>query len=202
MKTSILFVAVGLTAVLFTACSGERVKSNPILGDFVKMEITYNNEIRSNEERVQNAQKMDDLIKYGNRIEQLEKEKKEKMDEYIATNPFPDTLPLQRLYDDERYHIDHVSISYASAGVLNIEFYITILEEMRDKPMFPIYFKAVDKNGEDIPNSKTVAVSFQRVTMDKDAIYKPGGGWRKNAIEEMENFAKVVQISEEEYEMK
>lgn len=188
--------------LLAVSCSSDNVKSNAILGDFVKMEIEFNNEIRSLEEKLQTAEKMDDLIKYGNRIEQLKKEKEKQMDEYVASNPFPDTLPLKRLYDDERYHIQNVSIVAARNGVLNIIFHIDILEDMRDKPLFPVYFKAIDSNGSDIPNSKTVAASFERVVLDKGAIYKPSGGWRSKAIEGMENFAKVVQISEEEYNTK
>lgn len=173
---------------------------NAYLGKFPSMEKDYEAKIAEMEEKISNAKSMDEMVEFGNKLENLEKEKETKIDEYVATKPFADTLPLKRMNEDSRYAIKNVTIKTARTGVLNIEFAIDIKENIPG--LLTVYFKAIDSKGQEIPGSRTVAASFARVDLIPGTAYTVEGGWRSSVIQQMEDFAGVVQITKEEYEMK
>jgi hypothetical protein len=178
--------------------TGSSTVKNTYLGEFPSLEREYVEKIKATEEKLKSATTMDQMVEFGNKVELLKEEKEQKIDEYVAANPFADSLPLVRLNDDPRYHINKVSVKLARTGVLNIEFEINIKEDIPGTQA--IYFKAIDSKGNDIPNSKTIAASFARISLTAGTTYTVEGGWRSSTIQNMEDFSKVVQISQQEYE--
>jgi hypothetical protein len=186
-------------AGLLAACGagGGSSSENAFLGKFPAMEKEYESKIEDMENKLSNAKSMDEMVEFGNKVENLEKEKEEKIDAYVSTNPFSDTLPIKRLNNDPRYSISNVKVKTARTGVLNIEFTIAINEDIPG--LLNVYFKAIDTKGEEIPGSRTVAVSFARVALNAGINYTVEGGWRSAVIQNMEDFASIVEITEEEY---
>jgi hypothetical protein len=187
---------------LLSACSGAGSSSvkNPYLGEFPSLEKEYTEKINAMEEKLKTATTMDQMVEFGNKIELLKEEKEQKMDAYVAGSPFSDTLPLMRLNEDPRYQINKAYVKTARTGVLNIEFEIAIKDDIPGSQA--IYFMAVDSKGNYIPNSKTIAASFARVALTAGTTYTVEGGWRSSVIQNMEDFARIVQISQKEYEEK
>ena len=65
-----------------------------------------------------------------------------------------------------------------------------------------VYYKAQDSEGNDIENSTTVATNFGRQDLTAGTTYEAFGSWQSKAVKNMEGFAKVVEITKEEYNQK
>jgi len=111
---------------------------------------------------------MNDAFKLGKELKLLEEEEKTKMKEYVSANSFNKPLPFKALdssVDSSAYTIKKITINNASN--LNIKFSVTINEDIKnkwggiEKNLF-LYYKALDSQGKDIENSKTVAANFAR----------------------------------------
>ena len=63
------------------------------------------------------------------------------------------------------------------------------------------YFKAVDKDGKDIVRSKAV-LWIHRNGIKAGSQVEIQGGWGIKAVMNMENFAKIIFITKDEYDKK
>lgn len=149
---------------------------------------------------------MEDSFALSKELKLLKEERKEKVKAYVEANPLTKPLPVKAL-DGIPYTIKEVTINKAQAGNLNVKFSITINEDMKnkyggmEKSLFT-YYKAVDSEGKEVPNSVTVATNFKRTPLEAGLEYEVFGSWQSDAVMSREDFAKVVQITKEEYDKK
>jgi hypothetical protein len=193
-----------VTMIFLNSCGGSSTKNNEFLGELPSIEKIYEDQLDEKEKEIKECTDNKKANKLKKEKELLKEEKKNAVAEYIATNPLNKDLPFQAL-DNTSYTIKKVVVDKATAGNLNIKFLITINEEMKNKygslkqSLF-VYFKALDSEGNHIANSTTVATSFARIDLVAGAEYEALGTWQGDAIRNMEDFAKIVEITKEEYE--
>lgn len=198
--------AIVFSIVYLGSCGGSKTIDNEFLGKLPSLEKNYTEKINAKGEALENAKNLGAAMKLSNEIQELEQEKKDKINEYLEANPLVKPLPFSAL-EGTPYTINEVVVNVASAGNLNLKFDVTVDQDIKsqwgniENRLF-VYYKAVDKNGEEIPNSKTVATNFGREQLLAGTQYEAFGSWGSRVIGQLENFAKVVEISKEEYDGK
>ena len=208
MKKNILTLFVSsLLAFLLVSCGNEPSnQNNEFLGEIPSIEKYYHTEMEAKEKEMEESTDMEESFALSKEIKLLKKELNTKVEEYAAANPLSKPLPFEAL-DGMPYTVNKVIVNKAQAGNLNIKFLITINEDMKnkyggiEKSMFT-YYKAVDSEGKEIPNSVTVATNFKRTPLEAGLEYEVFGSWQSDATMNMEDFAKIVQITKEEYDQK
>lgn len=189
-------------AILFTSCGDSSIKENEYFGELPSIVKNYHNEIDEKEEEIDEATDMAKAFKLENEKELLEDEMDEAVDEYVNKNPelLNKELPFQAL-TDTKYTINKLLIDRISTS-LDIIFFLTVNEDIKNEyggieKNLIIYFKAIDAEGKTIPNTTTVATSFNRVELVTGAEYEAKG---RLDFEDLEDFAEIVQITQEEYQ--
>jgi hypothetical protein len=207
MKKMIFSIsAIVFSVVFLVSCGGSKTIDNDFLGKFPSMEKNYAEKIAAKEEALEKVKNLSNAFKLSKEVDELKQEKKSKIEEYLKGNPLSKPLPFEAL-DNTPYTINELLVNTASAGNLNLKFDISLDQDIKNQWGFAernlfIYYKAVDKNGEEVPNSKTVATNFARMELTAGTQYEAFGSWGARVIGNLENFAKVVEITKEEYEGK
>lgn len=207
MKKNLLKIfATAFVIFCLASCGGSNLVDNEFLGKFPSIEKNFTEKIRAKEVALDKAKDLASAFKLSQEIETLEEEKKNKIKEYLDGNPLSKPLPFLAL-EGSPYTINQVVVNNVSAGRLNIRFDLTIDQDIMSKwgyvddTLF-VYFKAVDKNGEEITDSKTVATNFGKSQLLAGSAYEAFGNWGSSVIGRLESFARVVEISREEYRQK
>ncbi|MCD6180441.1 MAG: hypothetical protein J7K39_11115 [Bacteroidales bacterium] len=206
MKNLKLLSGIMIFIIIFLmGCGGgSSSKNNEYLGELPSIEKKYANQIDKKSKEIEECTDMKDAFKLDKEKKLLKEEKKKAIEEYVASHPLIKDLPFQAL-PNNKYTINKVVVNKATSGNLNIKFLITINEEIKgkygstNKNLF-IYFKAVDSEGNYIPNSTTVATNFKSVLLTAGTEYEAFGSWQNKATRNMEDFAKIVEITREEYD--
>lgn len=209
-KVRLLPISLLMIAVWLYSCGGSgsgALVNNEFLGEYPSLEKQYVEKIEAKEQAIKESTDMDESFKLTKELELLKDEREQKVEEHVAANPLEGKeLPFEAL-DGTAYTIKKVSVNKASSGNLNIKFDVTINEDIKSKygnitkSLF-IYYKAVDAQGNDIPNTTTVATNFKSEKMVAGLEYEVFGSWQTKAIINLENFAKVVEVTKEEYDNK
>jgi|LZCG01.1.fsa_nt_gb hypothetical protein len=193
------------TIVFLVSCNGgSSTKSNEFLGELPSLEKKYADQLDEKEKEIKECTDLEKAFKLDKEKKLLKEEKEKAIAEYVAAHPLNKDLPFQPL-PDTKYTINKVVVNKASSGNLNIKFLITVNEDIKSeygsiKTNLFIYFKAVDSEGNYIPNSTTVATNFSKTQLVAGAEYEAFGSWQNKATRNMEDFAKVVEITKEEYD--
>lgn len=201
-----LFITALLVFIINSCGGGPSNQNNEYLGEIPSIEKHYFTEIDAKENEMEETTDMDDSFALSKEIKLIKKELKTEVKKYASANPLNKSLPFQAL-DGLPYTVNEVTINKAQAGNLNIKFTITINEDMKnkyggmEKSLFT-YYKAVDSEGKEVPNSVTVATNFKRTPLEAGLEYEVFGSWQSDAVMNREDFAKVVQITKEEYDKK
>lgn len=205
------FFTLGLFFVIFLiSCGGgSSSKNNKFFGKVPSMVKDYMTKMNEKEEKAESSTKMEEAFKFAKEAENLKKEMESKVEELVANSSLVGTeIPFQTLSDDSDYEVAKVILDNLSANYLKLKFTVQIKNDIKneyggiEKTLF-IYFKAVDSKGVDIPQSKTVAVNFGRRTeLKANTELEISGGWNGSDIAQMENFAKLIEITKEEYDKK
>lgn len=205
-KTIISFLTLTLFSFLLIGCGGgPSIKKNEFLGELSSLEKFYYEKTQEQEKKIKDNTDMNAVLKLSKEMDDLKTERKTKIEEYAATNPFK-TLPVQAI-ERTAYTIKDAVVNNVTYGTLNIKFNIKVNETIKneyggiEKWLF-VYYKAVDSKGVDIPNSKTVATNFNRMDIVEGLDYEAFGTWQSKATINFEDFAKIVEITKEEYEAK
>ncbi|MEA1972305.1 MAG: hypothetical protein U9N34_03300 [Candidatus Cloacimonadota bacterium] len=208
MKKHIV-VLIGLATFFFSFISCGNQPSgnqNQYLGEIPSIEKQYYSKIEEKEESLKKCTDLKKAYKLDKEMKLLEEERKTKIKEYVSANPFTKPLPFKGL-SGTAYTINDVTIRKASAGNLNLKFSATINEDMKNKyggfeKYLFIYFKGVDSKGKTIEKSITVATNFKTEPLKAGLEYEAFGSWQTKALIHMEDFAKIVEITREEYDKK
>ncbi len=178
-------------------------KNNEYLGQLPSLEKEYAEKISEKEKALKESTDFEDSFKLSKELKILKDERKTKITEYAEANPLTKELPYEPL-SGTAYSSKNVVVNKASAGNLNIKIALKINQDIKnkygglEKSLF-VYYKAVDSKGNDIPKSKTVATNFSREPLVAGLDYEVSGSWTSKAIQNMDDFAKVVEITKEEY---
>jgi len=207
MKTNrSLFVIIAFVVFQLISCS-ETVSndiSNKYLGKLPSLEKKYYTLIDKKEKEVKNSTDLEENFKLMKELKLLEEEKKKAINEYVSAHPLNKDLPFQPLLDT-KYTIGKVVVNKASSSNLNIKFLMTINEDIKgkygsaSKSLF-IYFKALDSKGNYIHQSTTVATNFKNTKLVAGTEYEAFGSWQNRATRNMEDFAKIVEVTRKEWE--
>ncbi|HRS53311.1 MAG TPA: hypothetical protein P5250_01220 [Bacteroidales bacterium] len=198
-----LFVAIFILSSCVSK-SGKIIK-NEYLDELPSIEKQYLLKIKEKGEAIKKCTDMNKAFKLSKELNLIKEEKNKKIEKYskILINK---ELPFEGL-KNKPYFIKNISINNVTSGNLNIKFTITINEDIKnnygnlENRLF-IYYKALDKNGQEISNSKTIATNFGQIELKKGSEYEAFGTWQSSAIINLENFAKIVEITKEEYDKK
>ena len=208
MKNHIINYFVFITLLLFLSSCGDKVSSvdNEFLGKLPSLEKQYYNKMEAKEKEIKECTDRDDSFTLTKELELLKDEKKNAIAEYVSANPLTKSLPFEAL-PETQYTIKDIVVKKASSGNLNIKFLLTINKDIKNKyggiiKNFFIYFKAQDSKGNDIPKTITVAINFKNQKMTAGLEHEVFGSWQNKATKNMEDFAKVVEITREEYDKK
>ncbi len=206
MKKSInSILIVCLFGVLFSACGGGmKTVNNEFLGTIPSIEKHYSEKLEKMEQDLKECKDMQKAYKISKEIDLLKDEWKQKTEDAFKAGLPAKSLPFESI-GNEAYNVDMVTVNSITKGNISLKFTVSILEDLKNewditvKDLF-IYFKAVDKAGNDIEGSKTVAVNMGRTEMKAGTIAELSGVWQSKAIINMEQFAAVKEITKEEYE--
>jgi hypothetical protein len=196
-----------VSIILIFGCSGSTnspATDNEFLGELPSIEKKYALQLDEKEKKIKECTDMEEAYKLAKEKKLLEEEKDETIAEYVTAHPLIKELPFQPL-PGTKYTIKQVVVNKASSSNLNIKFLITINEEMKgkygsiEKSLF-IYFKALDSKDNYIPSSTTVATNFKSIKLVANTEYEAFGSWQNKATRNMEDFAKIVEITREDWE--
>jgi hypothetical protein len=192
-----------LTSTLMTSCGGASIKENEYLGKAPSMVKNYYEDIAEKEQELKENTKMENAFELQKEIELLEDEMDEAVEKYVNENPdlINKEVPVEAL-PDTKYTVNSATITRISTSV-NLLFTLTMDEDLKNEyggteKSILFYFKAIDSEGKAIPEAISVATSFgSREPLVAGTKYEAKGSLR---IENLEDFAKIVQITKEEYE--
>ncbi len=202
MKT-FLFATI-LTISLFLISCGDNSnvpsKSNEYLGELPS--IIKNNiaSEEAKEKELKEATDMNEAFKLDKELKLLKEENKGKIEKYISSaNICGKEIPFESI-NDNLLTLNKVILDTAfSNGRVQFKFITTVNNNVNPQRHTPIiYFKALDKQGVEISGAKSVAAGYR---LD----IKPGDTVTATGILEgslLEDFAKIVQITKEEYDKK
>ena len=203
MKT-FLFVTILTISLLIISC-GDNVsvpsKSNEYLGELPS--IVKNNiaSEEAKEKELKKATDMNEAFKLDKELKLLKEENKEKILKYISSaKMFGKEIPFEAISDNNILTLNKVLLDTAySNGRVVFKFISTINNDVNPQRHTPIvYFKALDKQGVEISGANSVAAG-SRLDINPGDIVNTTGILDANLLED---FAKIVQITKEEYDKK
>lgn len=205
MKSNILHLIGFITIyIVLNGCGGGiSTVHNEYLGEFPSLEKHYCNKIEEKDKAIKECSDVKKNFELLKELELLEEERNNKVDEYLKANPLDKPLPFEPMADMP-YTVKEVTIKNAGAGGLNLNFTFKVNEDIKneyggvEQSLF-IYFKAVDTQGKDIKGTTTVATNFNRKPLKAGVEHSVLGMWQSKATKNLEDFAKIVQITREEY---
>lgn len=200
MKKSFVII-IGL-ALFIISCASSGVKENKYLGKIPGLVAKYKTEKQKQEEKIASCKDYTKVRELDDELKALQKKADSELDAYLKEATANKVIPFEGL-PDMPYTIESVEINNVSTYTLNLKFNISILKEGYSwmNKLF-VYFKAVDSNGSEIPGTKTVASTASRKDPVVGELYQIFGGWTTNDVINLSDFAKVVEISKEEYNAK
>lgn len=204
MKKNYLFlVAMVLLACFMASCGGnseKKTKSNGLLGDVPSIMNDYQGKIDEKEKAVKECTDLEKAFKLGKELELLEDEYKAKLTEYIAGSNLCKTEIVFEPITNEAFTASKAIIdTILPNGHVNFKFTAKINDTFKPQRYTPfLFFKFKDAQGNDIPEAKTVASKFRFDATPGLEIQLTGG----MKADKIQSFAKIVEITKEEYEMK
>jgi len=207
MKKSLQITAIMLISILFTNCggSGSKIKTNEFLGKIPSLEKNYYNKVEAKEKDLKECTDFEKSFKLSKEVDLLKEEWKEKIKEEYKNNPLNKSLPFVIDFEPN-FTINDIKIKEGNKGGMPISFTVTLNEDLKNEygmyeKFFFIYFSAIDKSGNELEGSKTVAASsFGAGEMKAGLQFEVNGSWQTKAIINLEEFAKVRVMAKAEYE--
>jgi hypothetical protein len=192
-----------LTLVLLAACggSGKRMTTNEYLGKWPSMEAQYHNGISAMKKELKECTDLEKAFKLDKEMKQKKEEMEQEIDDYLSRNPIKEPLPFEPLHETP-YTIGEIALVKTQANSLKLDFPISIDEDIEGTHRLTLYFKALDQEGNDIEDSKSVAGGMGRPSLKAGSTFVVSGYWQNKTLRNMADFAKIVEISREEYNRK
>jgi hypothetical protein len=207
MKTNLkTCVFITFVAILISGCGGSGGGLSSVNNDFLNnlpsIAKDYEAKVEAKEEAIHKNTSIEDAFKLEKELDLLKEEWAAKIKETAAAKPITKPLPFDALADMP-YTVNQVTVKTANKSNLSLEFDITVNQDIKskygsfEKNLF-IYFTAVDKQGNEIPKTTSVAVNYDRGEMKAGLNLKASG--QLGPLANLENFAKLKLISKEAYD--
>ncbi len=188
-------------AMFIVSCDGGvSTKNNKFLGKVPTINKKYRTKLDKKEKAIEECTKIDEAFKLEKEKKLLKKEQGLKIAEYIKTSAIcGKQIPLE-VIKGSMFTLNKVMIDTVySNGRVQFEFDLTINNDVKPQRFTPfVYFKAIDSQGNDIVGAKTVSAGNRSNIKPKSKITTRG------ILEAylLEDFAKIIEITAEEYNKK
>ncbi len=209
MKSLFKVIAALTVFILFLALSenlvaGGNIK-NEFLGEYPSLLKNYASKMEKLEADIKNkkaSRDVDALMKLAKQKKDLEKEFKTKVDDYAKSYKFSKPIQLQAM-EGSPLKINGAKVKAATSNALSFEIDAVLNKDIKTEyggfeRILIVYFKAVDAKGNVIPKSYCNA-SKTNTDMKAGAALNLTVAWNNERAQNFENFAKLVQVSEAEY---
>ena len=199
----ILMTTCGLLLFLLSGCGGGlKTSKNEFLGEIPSIQRYYYDKTEEKDRELKACTDMEKAFKLDKEKQLLKDEWDSKITERMKTNPLTTPLPFEPL-KDQSWTITGISVNLVNTMGFECKIAMRILTDIRFeyKDLF-LYYKAVDKDGKDIPDTKVRALVRQELGKDLKAgtEMETVGCWTIHGMVNLENFSKVRFITQEEYE--
>lgn len=206
-KLRLIFSSVVAVLFLMACGGGSSTVDNKYLGEYPSMVKNYKNSMEQKKKELKECTDMQKAFKLSKEHDLQEEEGEAKIKEYIESHTIKNAeLPFEAK-ENPNFTITKVLVNKVYAKSIILQFKLKIKQDIKnnyggiEKRIF-LYYKAVDKDGNTIAKTKTVATNFKRIELKAGIDYEVFGTWNSNGIANLEYFAKVVQISKQEYKEK
>lgn len=209
MKAAIkLSVLATVVFVLLIGCenasAGGNTK-NDYLGEYPSLLKNYSARMEKLEADIKSKKASRDveaLLRLAKEKKELEKEFKTKIEEYAKAFKFSKPIQLQAA-EGSALRINGVKVKAATSDALSFEIDAVLNKDIKTEyggfeRILVVYFKAVDAKGNAILKSYTNA-SKTNTDMKAGTTLNLTIAWNNERAQNFENFAKLVQVSEAEY---
>jgi hypothetical protein len=209
MKTVVrnFFVSAAILITVIACGSNMEVKkvSNEFLGEYPSLlkEFAAKTEKMETEIKQKKESKdLESLMKLAKDKKALENEFKTKVDEYAKSFGFTKAIPFEAAAGSP-YTISGTKVKTATSSALQLTMSVTLNQDIKTEygnldRILVVYFKAVDKDGKVLPKSYTNA-SKANIDMKSGSTFDLNLAWNNKVAQNFENFAKLVQVTEAEY---
>ncbi|MEW6195722.1 MAG: hypothetical protein AB1521_11265 [Bacteroidota bacterium] len=178
---------------------------NEYLGEYPSLLKSYSAKMGKMEADIKSkkaAKDVDALLKLAKEKKELEKEFKTKIDEYSKSYKFSKPIQLQAA-EGSPLKINGVKVKAATSDALSFEIDAILNKDIKTEyggfeRILVVYFKAVDTKGNVIPKSYTNA-SRTNTDMKAGTALNLAVAWNNERAQSFENFAKLIQVTEAEY---
>ena len=192
-----------LVLFIITSCStGSSQKENKYLGKTPLMVADFQNGQKKLEEKAENSEDFEELMKLDKELKDFRKGYDEKMEAYLNETKTLAPIPV-KILNEKPFKIKNAVINALGTNNLNLKLTLDVTDEVPfDTPgrqTIWVYYKAVDSQGNDISGTKTVASNVSRKKIIPGTEYEVFGSWSAGQIINMEDFAGIVEITKEEY---
>jgi len=207
MKTNLAnYVLLTFVAMLISGCDGSgggiSSVSNDYLNNLPSIAKDYEANVEAKEEAIHKNTSMEDAFKLEKELDLLKEEWAAKIKESATANPLIKPLPFDTL-GGMPYTVNQILVKTVNKSNLSLEFELTVNQDIKSKygiigkTVF-IYYTAMDKQGNEIPKSTSVAVNYKREEMRAGLKFTASG--QLGPLANLENFAKLKLISKEAFE--
>lgn len=197
-----------MVTFLMTSCGGGAGKTvtNDYLGEYPSIVKNYKQKIEDLEKDAKSNTDLNKAFEIAKKIENMKDEFKAKLEEYSKTYKFEKDIPFEPLAGT-KYTINSIKVDRVNDGGLGLAFAATINEDLKNEynnyeQTLMIYIQALSADGQVIPGSYTVAVSTPMADLKKGLQTKMTCAWSSSKTKDFENFAKIKEITKEEYDQK
>lgn len=195
-----------IVTFLFTSCGGGAGKTvtNDYLGEYPSIVKNYKQKIEDLEKDAKSNTDLNKAFEIAKKIENMKDEFKAKLEEYSKTYKFEKDIPFEPLAGT-KYTINSIKVDRVNDGGLGLAFAATINDDLKNEynnfeQTLMIYIQALSADGQVIPGSYTVVVSTPMADLKKGLQTKMTCAWSSSKTKDFENFAKIKEITKEEYD--
>jgi hypothetical protein len=198
MKTiKISILSMLLISIVYSCSNSPSGKNNEYFGKLPGIVKDYTLKYDAKENELEKCTDLETAFKLEKEKDLLEKEMEQKIVEYISTSSICGRqVPIQTI-DHNLFTTQKVKIDTAySSGRVQFQFALKAKENIKAQRCTPfVYFKAIDKEGNDIIESYSVATPY-KINIQPGLEFKANGVLNAMVLE---NFSQIVEISENEY---
>ena len=215
MKKALKLVAGGfLLSLLFVQCgsNGSHRTINEYLGAVPSIEKEYAVQWQELETKRRATTTREESGRIREQLESLSAQWAESIENHLKENPLTRPLPFHVLTGSP-YTINEIKVAGATRGRIELVLDVTLTDDILEENPFAwgggathrpstnmrIYFKALDSQGNDIPHSLISATHTGREPLTKGINQKINATWSREAIVNLEDFASIVEVTEQEY---
>lgn len=186
---------------VLVSCQGiHHPKSNPYLGEIPILLSRYRQLCEQKETEALQSGDLARLARLEDELSSFEEQSNQKIVEMIKDTAHIRRIPVVNL-PERPYLIRSAIISDGSTRKLKLKFKVDLLQDSADKLKNPflIYYKAVDAQGMEIPDSKSMAVNTYRDSLQVGKAYELFGHWEASTVMRMYDLYAIIEISEREF---